>query len=290
MDLPSATRRFDVSLKLSALGILSALNKHIKIEAKGFFWSKLKFKLRASVRLRDLLDSIGPQGRANIQEIQFDSPKPGDIKHGREAAESFQQSLQLLKECENIQSLTLCFSAANLFYMDAKPMRRFFKSGQRLKSPALTEFRDVLASLPKLKTINLTGKACVTRDGCPCCEYLHWEDDQFFRFAFTGERQEKLCTEMALYLMKRFVYCPPMSLLVNDQKSKKRVAQAKRNGKAIFTIEWPLLRMDQTQDLEMMTIRRGWKLLMAVRSTKMTISRSSGESERKRRRMRKKMR
>ena len=131
-------------------------------------------------------------------------------------------------------------------------MRRFFKSGQRLKSPALTEFRDVLASLPKLKTINLTGKACVTRDGCPCCEYLHWEDDQFFRFAFTGERQEKLCTEMALYLMKRFVYCPPMSLLVNDQKSKKRVAQAKRNGKAIFTIEWPLLRMDQTQDLEMM--------------------------------------
>ncbi|KAF9698958.1 hypothetical protein EKO04_002730 [Ascochyta lentis] len=242
----NSSRRFHVALSTSTLGLLSAMSTQIRHETRSYFWAKLKFRLSPDCDIVQFLETIGPDGRASIPELDKYPGNLGSTKHGPEGAASFQGLLQKLKTCVGLQSIILELNISNIFYQDVEALRDFLIGGKKLLSPGLENLATILTSLPRLKYVFLKVESCVQRGGgCHLCGPWHQEHDKFLRFAFSGKRQGLLWKEVEKRLQARHTQVEQLGSWdnndnqnVNDGENGDEDSYAKLDGRIFVRIDY----------------------------------------------------
>ncbi|KAH6862780.1 hypothetical protein B0T12DRAFT_497669 [Alternaria alternata] len=148
-----------VDRTISVLHVVGALNKQIRQEVQGFFWSHTRVQL------------------------QFGQPGPLFFGIYRIATDDQHQNyramIKLLGECSMLGSA------------DRNAIRGFFLRDQPLNSPSVKSLVDVLGKTPTLRSVQL--HMMFSRNGKFHC-FDH--DDMFAKFTFSGAREALLVQEL----------------------------------------------------------------------------------------------
>lgn len=185
---------------ISVLHVVGALNKQIRQEVQGFFWSHTRVQLQFGqpgplfFGICKFLRKIGPLGRSSLAGLNVDRIATDD-QH-----QNYRAMIKLLGECKKLKNLTLYMPIGSMLgSADRNAIRGFFLRDQPLNSPSVKSLVDVLGKTPTLRSVQL--HMMFSRNGKFHC-FDH--DDMFAKFTFSGAREALLVQE----LRKRVTACP----------------------------------------------------------------------------------
>jgi hypothetical protein len=183
---------------LSALGVLSAMNKQIRSEARGVFWAVFPFTIdgpkdidyHQTIRL--VLNKLGPEGRASIPQLSVRLINM-HIHQGYLSYVAFNEIMLSLKACVNLRELRLSLGVSQIFWSDRDMLEGHLLHGQAFRSTGIANFITMLQSLPNLRKVDLELVGSWLR------EYglFRHEPDKFLQYAFSGAREQFLWTKLA---------------------------------------------------------------------------------------------
>ncbi|KAH7405643.1 hypothetical protein DE146DRAFT_753649 [Phaeosphaeria sp. MPI-PUGE-AT-0046c] len=181
-------------IMISVLDMLGAMNKQIRREIRGFFYSHMPLRVQGSWQdkmdmhtvIHHFLKKIGSEGRASLPELNVIPYGGWSLDYGLDGANKFNIMLDSIALCHNITYFSLELAVSHIVSPDIKYLKAHFLHSNPLVSPSLDAFADTLASMESLRHIHIRMRPMPPHDGA---QHHHTEHEAFLRFAFSGVRE-----------------------------------------------------------------------------------------------------